>query len=268
MILLGHEIGENYVRLMWQRERVNSSLIKDPQFVGNASVSHCALCVYSVDENLDFGTSDDEGQTDDDYGPSLGAEIRRVEQFDSTHSSFRIAGLAADRQYRAVIRACSFTGKWGQWSQELLFRTVAPYRISTSSIGENYVTLNWSRDSRPIVPLHTRLGDYEVTAGQLRIMNMDNQTESIEVLHADEQRKKIYGLKPATPYTVSVRVCNGAGEWGTWSTEIKFVTSPTILVRVVEIAENYITLGWERRTMDIQPGLLTGRGQMNRTSPY
>eukprot|EP00760_Papus_ankaliazontas_P006924 PhM_4_TR1322/c0_g1_i1/m.101035 len=275
--LVEHEIGEEYIRLMWQRERVNvlPNTDEDDVFTGNAYVSSCTLCVFSVDDPMAATTlhstiaastvSSAGDPASDDYAPSLGAEIRRVEHFDSTHASLRVGDLAPDRMYRAVLRAATATGKWGLWSTELTFRTVAPFRISTQNlaIGENYITVAWMRDERPLVPMGTRLGDYRVTSIQLRVRGLETPYERVEMLDSTCRLTKLYGLHPATQYCVQVRACNGTGEWGTWSAQVKFVTRPTIVMRVVEIAEDYIRLSWERRTLEIGPGFLTGKEHIN-----
>ncbi|PBJ74821.1 hypothetical protein BCY84_12182 [Trypanosoma cruzi cruzi] len=264
-----HEIGEDFVRLMWQRENIDDENVeKDGNYNDNncrpieslvnadAFVSRYAVFVCSSEDGESIPS------TLSGYHMGGNSEVARYEIVTSEHTSLRMNDLLPDRDYVAVVRASTATGKWGLWSHPLRLRTNPQFRIPVNNltIGENYVNLVWSRDAHPVVDKDVFLGDLSVTGQQLRIHGVDTPYSKDHTLPADLRELKIYGLSPATAYTIQIRVCGKGGDWGRWSPPVHILTRDTIVTRAVEVAEDYIIIAWERRKVANPKNYPTGRG--------
>ncbi|RNF12353.1 hypothetical protein TraAM80_00364 [Trypanosoma rangeli] len=270
-----HEIGEDFVRLMWQRENIDDE--EDVRNSGNKSednllegtsrvVDSVASADMFVSRYAVFVCSHEDGEsipsTLSGYCIGGNSEVACYEIVTSEHTSLRMNELLPDREYVAVVRASTATGKWGLWSSPLRFRTNPQFRIPVNNltIGENYVNLVWSRDAHPVVDKDVFLGDLSVTGQQLRIHGVDTPYSKDHALPADMRELKIYGLSPAKAYTIQIRVCGKGGDWGRWSPPVHILTRGTILTRAVEVAEDYIIITWERRKVANPKNYPTGRG--------
>ncbi|RNC32868.1 hypothetical protein TcCL_Unassigned04485, partial [Trypanosoma cruzi] len=251
-----HEIGEDFVRLMWQRENIDDENVKkDGNYNDNNSrpIESLVNADAFVSRYAVFVCSSEDGEsipsTLSGYHMGGNSEVARYEIVTSEHTSLRMNDLLPDRDYVAVVRASTATGKWGLWSHPLRFRTNPQFRIPVNNltIGENYVNLVWSRDAHPVVDKDVFLGDLSVTGQQLRIHGVDTPYSKDHTLPADLRELKIYGLSPATAYTIQIRVCGKGGDWGRWSPPVHILTRDTIVTRAVEVAEDYIIIAWERR---------------------
>ncbi|CUG89777.1 Hypothetical protein, putative [Bodo saltans] len=275
-----HEVGEDFLRLMWQRNSDRESetplvaeeqaaVIGGPAAGGEITARHTTprsveqyVAQYAV-----FVFSDDVQEVhvphkEAQYYRGGNSESAVLEHVASHHSSCRIGGLLPDRDYVMVVRALTSSGKWGLWSAARRFRTVSQFRIPVNflSIGENYVHIVWNRDEHPAVDADVVLGDFTVVAQQLRIVGVDTQYSKDHALEADLRELKLYGLSPTTAYYIQLRACSKTGEWGLWSTPVHILTRATITTRPVEVAEDYLVLSWERKRAPNPKNYPTGKG--------
>eukprot|EP00756_Hemistasia_phaeocysticola_P017473 Hpha_TRINITY_DN15540_c1_g11::TRINITY_DN15540_c1_g11_i1::g.104301::m.104301 len=274
-----HEIGEDYARVVWHREAAGH-VSKRPTDVISADnfVSQYRLLIFSADRTGEGETTaqkpslEDGNVTDECISPPVAAQsgFKREIMLDATHTSQRIPDLVPERLYGVTVCAQTSSGVWGLWSQPQYFMTVAPFSIPVTdlSIGENYVHFTWGRIDRTAQGSSDGFaaGDHTVTSQQLRIRGLDDGYATDRTLEPRERDLKVYGLKPATAYSIRIRSCNTSGEWGTWSEEICFQTRATIVARVVEISESYIVVRWERKASGERDGrgYPSGRGFITR----
>lgn len=267
-----HEIGEDFVRLMWQRQEI--PLLVYPRLDAEEDVSGSALypplnstLISSYDIFVyakEFLEADVAPHKESGYFAGGHSDVAHYHVVSKEHTSFRVTDLLPDREYVAVIRACSQTGKKGLWSQPRRFRTNSQFSIAVDSlsIGENSIHLSWSRDPQPMGDSEVELGDLAVTGQQLCIRGVNSPFLKDHQLAADLRELKIYGLTPASAYTIQLRVCNKAGHWGLWSSPVPFLTRGTITTQAVEVAENYAVIRWERRRVPNVNNYPTGKGQV------
>eukprot|EP01062_Namystynia_karyoxenos_P041208 TRINITY_DN30013_c0_g1_i1.p1 TRINITY_DN30013_c0_g1~~TRINITY_DN30013_c0_g1_i1.p1 ORF type:complete len:4546 (+),score=1598.05 TRINITY_DN30013_c0_g1_i1:76-13638(+) len=276
-----HEVGEDFVRVVWQREATGqaSKRLADVLSADNF-VSKYRLLLFANEAAEGGGAAGaaqdppaggEQGDTAAEEEPYPGAarsKFVRDMLLDPSHTSQRIADLIPDGDYTVVVRAQTRTGVWGLWSAPQIFHTVAPFKIPVGelSIGENYVHFTWGRDSNPTLGEGVVAGDYAITRQQLRIRGLDDNYSHDRTLQPVDRDLKIYGLKPATAYSIQIRSCNTAGEWGVWSREVRFQTRATIVARAVEVSENYIVVRWERKSGGDrgERGYPSGRGFITR----
>eukprot|EP00754_Rhynchopus_humris_P001664 Rhum_TRINITY_DN10957_c0_g1::Rhum_TRINITY_DN10957_c0_g1_i1::g.41527::m.41527 len=287
VVLRCHEVGEDFARVVWEREAIGpASQCLEGVSGGDSFVSQYRLLVYCVDDVADdtaavaggsvedtaAAIEDAGGEAEEEEDPEAYPPARRssfvVDRLlDPSHTSCRVAELAAARRYAVVVKASSKTGVWGLWSSPVFFFTVAPFVIPVGelSIGENYVHFVWGRDGNPQLQPGTTKGDYEVTSQQLRIRGLDDEYKLDRTLQPASRDLKVYGLKPASAYSIQIRACNTSGEWGTWSADVRFQTRATIVMRSLEISEDYVVVRWERKKSDDRDrGYPSGRGYITR----
>jgi len=258
VVLAMHDIGEDYARVMWRRaEEAGTVQSDDDDDAQNSFVSQFSLFIFSVDEGGAAVECSDAG-----YHRGGNSEIRVLRRIASQHQSYRIDGLLPDREYVAVLRAATASDKWGLWSKEVQFRTVAPFRIPARelNIGENYVSLVWSRDEDPVVRPGTLLGDYAIIAQEVKVVGINNDYYREVKMPADARELKQADLQPATAYSIQIRVCNSSGEWGLWSSAVQVLTRATIVTRALEVAEDYLVISWERSKAPNPHNYPTGKG--------
>lgn len=265
-----HDIGEDFVRLMWQRRAEDapklSGLSEDSS--GDAArmagadmhISAYEVFVYAKE----FLEADVKPHAASGYEGGGNSDVQQYHVVASDHTSFRVTELLPDREYVAVVRACTLTGHKGLWSEPVRFRTNSQFVIPVNSlsIGENYVHLVWSRDPQPISDPEVHLGAMTVSAQQLRIRGVNSQYSKDHELGADIRDLRVYGLSPASAYAIQLRVCDKGGHWGMWSPPVNILTRGTILTEAVEVAENYAVIRWERRKAPNPHGYPTGKGQV------
>ena len=278
VVLRCHEVGEDFARVVWEREATGAASTRLDNVLGADSfVSRFHLLLYSNDDfegqlppPQDNSDSDDPpaSTTREDLLPLLNNATYVFDRMlNPSHTSYRIPDLVSDKQYAVMVRASTKTGIWGLWSAPVKFCTVAPFVVPVSdlSIGENYVHFTWGRDDHPVLVEGIQKGDYSVTSQQLRIRGLDDSYALDRTLPATDRDLKVYGLKPATAYSIQMRCCNTSGEWGTWSCDVRFQTRATIVMRTLEISENYIVVKWERKKSDERNrGYPSGRGYITR----
>ncbi|KAJ9452220.1 hypothetical protein DIPPA_09465 [Diplonema papillatum] len=300
--LRSHEVGEDFARVIWERENVGPASGRVNAFKTDAFVARYRLLLYAAadpdadgegkttpstassgnqhttangpmdpqdtQDNPESDGEDAKGAREDDAYPAAVGSKFVVDKFlDPSHTSFRFAELAADTPYAVVVRAATKTGVWGLWSEPLRFRTVPPFTIPAAdlSIGENYIHFVWTRDDGAALADGVLTGDYTVTSQQLRIEGVDTKYSFDRVLPAAARDMKVYGLRPASAYSIRIRSCNSSGEWGTWSKMVLFKTRATIVMRVLEVAESYIIVRWERKkTTEDERGYPSGKGHTTR----
>lgn len=257
-----HEIGEDFARLMWQRYHDKKNPEDD---AASTTVTSKLISTYEVFVfSKPFLHADTFPHVESGYSEGGDAEVTRYEVVTSDHTSLRVTDLLPDREYVAVVRTSSLTGKKGQWSAPIRFRTNSQFTIPVNSlsIGENYVHLVWSRDPQPITDREVFLGDMTVSGQQLRIHGVSSQYSKDHTLAADLRELKIYGLSPACAYTIQLRVCDKSGHWGLWSPPVYILTRGTILTQAMEVAEDYAVIRWERRKPPNPNNYPTGKGQV------
>ncbi|KAH9577680.1 hypothetical protein LSM04_006538 [Trypanosoma melophagium] len=264
-----HEIGEDFARLMWQRQNIDEvGTLKSSNGSSGSTVVDSSLTTADmfVSKYAVFVFSREDGESTPSclsgYHMGGNADVARYETVSSEHTSLRVNELLPDREYIAVVRASTATGKWGLWSRPIRFRSNPQFRIPVNNltIGENYVNLVWSRDAHPMIDKDVFVGDLAVTGQQLRIHGVDTPYSKDHTLPADMRELKIYGLSPATAYTIQIRVCGKSGNWGRWSTPVHILTRDTIVTKSVEVAEDYAIIAWERRKVINPKNYPTGRG--------
>ena len=274
VVLKCHEVGEDFSRVVWEREAIGpaSTRLSDV-FGADSFVSQYRLLLYCVTDIDDNDLTDEQRnitcdtEIDEIYPPAKGSKFVIDKYLDPTNTSCRIPNLIADRTYAVVVRAASKTGIWGLWSDTVQFCTVAPFVIPVHdlSIGENYVHFLWGRNDNPVLEKGITKGDFHVTSQQLRIRGLDDNYSLDRILQPSSRDLKVYGLKPASAYSIRIRSCNTSGEWGTWSQDVLFQTRATIVMRTLEIAEDYIVVRWERKQSDDRDrGYPSGRGYITR----
>jgi len=246
-----HEIGEEFVRLMWQRVDVGKcpSVPKDATvLIGEKFVSSYQIQAYTA--------PDDGTGTAQVLRKHLVSEV----ELDSFHTSHRLEGLNPDVLYNVRVRACTATGAWGQWSDNVLFRTVKAFSIPLKNlaVGENYVAFNWEQ-ARQKAEKDVLQGDDTITGQQVRIRELEGSDVIERTLEPFERFIKVCGLKPATAYGLSIRKCNANGEWGPWTEEICILTGASMQTRAVEIAENYVVVEWYKPVVPNPHGYLVGQ---------
>jgi chitodextrinase len=271
-----HEIGEDYVRVTWERkagakhaditagsgaglppaEQTSSANAAADTFVTNFTIF-----VYSND----FANGPIVPHADAGYPSGGNSEISVLEVVEPTLTSLRIGNLLPDRQYVAVVRAATASGKKGLWSEPLIFNTVPQFRIPINSlnIGENYIHMHWSRDEHPAVAKNVHIGNMAIMGQELRIFSNDKTKSTYSKEHklgAEPREIKLQGLSPATAYTIQIRSCNSFGEWGLWSPPLNVLTRCTIATRTLEIAEDYCLLAWDRKKANNPNNFPTGKG--------
>ncbi|CBZ28061.1 conserved hypothetical protein [Leishmania mexicana MHOM/GT/2001/U1103] len=266
-----HEIGEDFVRLVWQR-----CAARDDADLSGVTVSDMFVAKYSI---LVYGREPPgmpvAPHTQSGYEAGGGrSDIVRFEVVPSEHTSLRVGDLLPDREYVAVVRAATSSGRWGLWSRPVRFRTNPQFRIPTQqlTIGENYVKVVWDRGeaeaSQP-APVEqddnsddgeVHLGDWSVTGQELRISGVTTQYTRQYALDADVRELKVCELLPASAYTIQIRVRGRSGSWGLWSAPVPILTRGTIAVATDEVAEDFITVRWERRKAANPHQYPTGHG--------
>ncbi|SCU67497.1 Fibronectin type III domain containing protein, putative [Trypanosoma equiperdum] len=270
MMMHVDEIGEDFVRLMWERQLVDDVLVggdgintkgddRDNTVAVAAAdmfVSSYAVFVFSRE------LSGSSASSLSGYHMGGNSEVARYKVVSSEHTSLRVEDLLPDREYMAVVRACTSTRMWGLWSQPLRFRSNAQFRIPVNNliIGENYVSIVWSRDANPLKNKDVHTGDLTVTKQELRIQSIDQSYSKDHSLPADMRELKIYGLHHATAYNIQIRAAGPSGDWGLWTPPVQILTRDTILTRAVEVADDYAIIAWERRRPPNQKNYATGRG--------
>ena len=257
-----HEIGEDYVRLTWERNARKSNDSSNGSTAGGALDTYVTKYMVFVHSN-DF-PKDPVPHQASGYLRGGNSEVTVLETVEPTLTSLRIGGLVPDRQYIAVVRAATASGKYGLWSQPIVFNTIPQFRIPVGNlnIGENYIHLQWHRDEHPVVEKNVHLGDMTVMSQELKVFGIDNTSAySKEMkLAADVREIKLQGLAPATAYAIQIRCCNIFGEWGVWSPAINVLTRCTIATRTLEIAEDYCLLAWDRKKAHNPNNYPTGKG--------
>ncbi|XQJ27941.1 Fibronectin type III domain containing protein, putative [Leishmania guyanensis] len=266
-----HEIGEDFVRLVWQRCAVQRDSDLYDTMAADRFVAKYSVLVYGQ-EPLGVPVVP---HTQSGYGAGGGhSDIVRFDVVSSEHTSLRVDDLLPDREYVAVVRAATSSGKWGLWSRPVRFRTNPQFRIPTHqlTIGENYVKVAWSRGGSEASQLlcaaedsnsddgKVQLGDWTVTGQELRISGVTTQYARQYPLDADVRELKVCGLLPACAYTIQIRVRGRSGSWGLWSAPAPILTRGTISVTTEEVAENFITVRWERRKVANPQQYPTGHG--------
>ena len=225
-----HEIGEEFVRLIWQRRDVgrcagipaSANILVGEQFVHR----------YRVQVTTATAGGDD-------------AEVVRDVEVDPCNTAYRLDGLAPDMLYNVRVRASTGAGAWGLWSDQVCFRTVKAFSVPLTNllVGENYIKVDWEQQrQRPEGGV--LLGDDTITSQQVRVRGLHVDTVKELTLAADARSVKIPGLQPATAYGLSIRKCTGNGEWGPWMAEIPLLTAAAIQINSAEIAEDYVVLEW------------------------
>ncbi|KAG5499689.1 hypothetical protein JIQ42_05167 [Leishmania sp. Namibia] len=267
-----HETGEDFVRLVWQR----SAAPDDDDLLGVAaadvSVARYSVLVYG----RELPGMPVVPHTQSGYEGGGGcSDIARFDVVSSEHTSLRVGELLPDREYVAVVRAATSSGRWGLWSCPIHFRTNPQFRIPTHqlTIGENYVKVLWSRgeaegsqsptaaqDHGSVDSGKVHLGDWTVTGQELRISGVTTQYTRQYALDADVRELKVCELLPACAYTIQIRVRGRSGSWGLWSAPAPILTRGTIAVTTDEVAEDFITVRWERRKVANPHQYPTGRG--------
>ncbi|GET89604.1 hypothetical protein, conserved [Leishmania tarentolae] len=266
-----HEIGEDFVRLIWQRCAALDDVDVNGVTVPDMFVSKYSVLVYGreppgmpVVPHTQSGYEAGGGRSD----------IVRFEVVPSEHTSLRIGDLLPDREYVAVVRGATSSGRWGLWSRPVRFRTNPQFRIPTHqlTIGENYVKVTWGRGVEEVSRLEptkqddhsedgeVHLGDWSVTGQELRISGVSTQYSKLYVLDADARELKVCELLPACAYTIQIRVRGRSGSWGLWSPPTPILTRGTIAVTTDEVAEDFITVRWERRKVANPHQYPTGHG--------
>ncbi|CAD2221331.1 hypothetical protein ADEAN_000886300 [Angomonas deanei] len=255
-----HEIGEDYVRLMWHRRNTSQETESTETISAANYVSQYSILVFSVSDTEEDNVADDVSG----YPRGGSARVVRRMTVPSYHSSLLINNLLPNLKYEAVVQASTESGKWGLWSTPLHFRTNSQVTIPVDnlSIGENYVNLEWERTAAPASSEeNVQVGDLTIVAQQLRIRGVQGSAFSKDYnLKAEDRTLKVDGLSPATAYSVCIRVCGKSGLWGLWSQPIHVLTRGTILTKTVEVAENYIITAWERAKVPNPNRYPTGRG--------
>ncbi|CAJ1989830.1 Fibronectin type III domain containing protein [Leishmania donovani] len=266
-----HEIGEDFVRLVWQR-----CAARDDADLSGVTVADMFVAKYSI---LVYGRElpgmPVMPHTQSGYEAGGGrSDIARFEVVSSEHTSLRVGDLLPDREYVAVVRAATSSGRWGLWSRPVRFRTNPQFRIPTHqlTIGENYVKVVWGRgeaEASRLAPAErddnsedgeVHLGDWSITGQELRISGVTTQYARQYALGADVRELKVCDLLPASAYTIQIRVRGRSGSWGLWSSPVPILTRGTIAVTTDEVAEDFITVRWERRKVANPHQYPTGHG--------
>jgi hypothetical protein len=267
-----NEIGEDFVRLVWQRSGADDSADLRNVTVADMFVAKYSVLVYA--KELPGMPVVPHGQSGYEEGGGR-SDVVRHEVVSSEHTSLRVGDLLPDREYVAVVRAATSSGRWGLWSKPIRFCTNPQFRIPAQqlTIGENYVNVVWSRgDERaagqgdhskgPLDPDDTGVlrGDLTVTGQELRIHGVTTQYVKEYALEPHVRELKMSELLPACAYTIQVRVRGKTGCWGLWSSPVHILTRGTIAVTTDEVAEDFISVRWERRKVANPHQYPTGRG--------
>lgn len=258
-----NEIGEDFVRLVWQRCGADDNADLHDVTVADMFVAKYSVLVYAkelpgipVVPHGPSGYEEGGGRSD----------VVRHEIVSSEHTSLRIGDLLPDREYVAVVRAATSSGRWGLWSRPTRFRTNPQFRIPAQqlTIGENYVSVVWSRgeprSAADADDAEVLRGDLTVTGQELRIRGVTTQYVKEYALEPDVRELKMSELLPACAYTIQIRVRGRSGCWGLWSSPVHILTRGTIAVTTDEVAEDFIVVRWERRKVSNPHQFPTGRG--------
>ncbi|KPA74091.1 hypothetical protein ABB37_09387 [Leptomonas pyrrhocoris] len=266
-----NEIGEDFVRLVWQRCGTDDNADLQDVTTADIFVAKYSVLVYAkelpgmpVFPHVQSGYEEGGGRSD----------VARHEIVSSEHTSLRVGDLLPDREYVAVVRAATSSGRWGLWSVPIRFRTNPQFRIPAQqlTIGENYVSVVWSRadghgrqhESGKLLTdaddAEVHRGDLTVTGQELRIHGVTTQYVKEYAVEPDVRELKMSELLPACAYTIQIRVRGRSGCWGLWSSPVHILTRGTIAVTPDEVAEDFISVRWERRKVSNPHQYPTGRG--------
>ncbi|KPI88903.1 hypothetical protein ABL78_2020 [Leptomonas seymouri] len=266
-----NEIGEDFVRLIWQRCSADDNADLQDITVADMFVAKYSVLVYAkelpgipVVSHVQSGYEEGGGRSD----------LVRHAIVSSEHTSLRVSDLLPDREYVAVVRAATSSGRWGLWSVPIRFRTNPQFRIPAQqlTIGENYVNVVWSRGDghsdhheggKPATDAgdtEVLQGDLTVTGQELRIHGVNTQYMKEYAVESDVRELKVSELLPACAYTIQIRVRGRSGCWGLWSSPVHILTRGTIAVTTDEVAEDFILVRWERRKVSNPHQYPTGRG--------
>lgn len=264
-----NEIGEDFARLVWQRCGADDNADLHDVTVADMFVAKYSILVYAkelpgmpVVAHGPSGYEEGGGRSD----------VVQHEVVSSEHTSLRVGDLLPDREYVAVVRAATSSGRWGLWSRPIRFRTNPQFRIPAQqlTIGENYVSVVWSRGDALATQAKAAAadnedgevlrGDLTVTGQELRIHGVTTQYAKEYALEPDVRELKMSELLPACAYTIQIRVRGRSGCWGLWSSPVHILTRGTIAVTTDEVAEDFIAVRWERRRVANPHHYPTGRG--------
>ena len=188
-------------------------------------------------------------------------------QFSGDVTKYRVEYLAPSTSYIVIARACNGEQQWGLWCEERIATTQRVLATEIVSVGENYVSVKWSR----LAPddearrLATDPRSSAAAAGRRAPegyhLCLTSDSETIDrrfgaeecVRTADEARVPMYtvrGLRSDTKYLLSLQACYGADEWGTWSAPVAFLTVSNLAVKVANITESSAEFTWGRAQQD------------------
>eukprot|EP00755_Sulcionema_specki_P039347 Sspe_Gene.24247::Locus_9579_Transcript_1_1_Confidence_1.000_Length_11937::g.24247::m.24247 len=189
--------------------------------------------------------------------PSEGQyEVVHDKKYNGTCPAYRVPTLSSNTAYGARVRVCHghLPGVeeevFGEWSDLVVTTTLRSLRLQLVDIGEDFVVLEWRRATEAVVDIPddtpgVRQGGWYDLKYEVVLGCVDSGEERVVHKELVDTTYRLANLLPSTTYSIAVRACDGAGQWGLWCTEY-FRTLSSVTLLCHEVGEDYARVMWER----------------------